>query len=179
MATIHCLTATIRSERQRSRRAGASRPRAKRARVTTPASIYPGALVLLGAGFFLLLQTGGVTAQSLKSIRAQQAEESALNSEVAYTNSVCGTSISASIDWSSAGSWPADESLAAACDGALGAVEAVCRASGGKARAARLTRFVCKGDGSGADLSGGELRYGASPGGNGFSETKTLLDSAL
>jgi len=115
--------------------------------------------------------------QSLKSIRAQQAESEALESEIAYTNSICGGDITSHIDWSSASSWPEDESLASACDGALSALEAICRA--GADRASSISRFVCSGDGSGASLSGGTLEYGASPGENGFADTKEYLDGTL
>lgn len=118
-------------------------------------------------------------AQSLKEIRSQNAEDSALDREVAYTESVCGTSISASIDWRSAAGWPDGVSIVAPCDGALGALEAICRTKDGKSRAQRISRFICAGDGTGASLRGGALRYGASPGDNGFSETKALLDSEL
>lgn len=118
-------------------------------------------------------------AQSLKSIRAQQSESDTLDDEVSYTNSVCGGAISSEINWSTAADWPEGESLAAACDGALSALEAICRADGGKGRASKITRFVCTGDGAGPSLSGGVLEYGASPGDNGFTDTKDYLDSAL
>lgn len=122
---------------------------------------------------------GAAAAQSLKEIRAHEAEEKALNREVAYTRSVCGNSFSASIDWRSAADWPESVSLTGACDGALGALEAICRDGKGKIRAKRVTKFVCAGDGSGASLRGGTLRYGASPGDNGFADTKAVLDSQL
>lgn len=122
---------------------------------------------------------GGASAQSLKEIRARETNEQALEREVAYTRSVCGHSITATIDWRSSADWPEGVSLAASCDGALGALEAICRDRTGKAKAKRVTRFVCAGDGGGASLRGGVLRYGASPGENGFSETKALLDGAL
>lgn len=124
-----------------------------------------------------IVLSAAASAQSLKEIRAREAEESSLDREVAYTESVCGHSISATIDWRSAANWPEDVSLAVSCDGALGALEAVCRDGNSEAR--RITRFVCAGDGSGASLSSGALRYGASPDDNGFSSTKALLDSEL
>lgn len=138
-------------------------------RVVTGAALVAFALTFLAPAM----------AQSLKEMRSQNAEDSALDREVAYTESVCGTSIGASIDWRSAASWPDGVSIVASCDGALGALEAICRTKDGKSRAQRITRFVCAGDGSGASLHGGTLRYGASPGDNGFSETKALLDSEL
>ncbi len=124
-----------------------------------------------------LVMSAAASAQSLKEIRAREAEESSLDREVAYTESVCGNSISVTIDWRSAANWPEHISLASSCDGALGALEAVCREDQNKAR--RVTRFVCAGDGSGASLRGSTLRYGASPGDNGFSSTKAMLDSVL
>lgn len=113
----------------------------------------------------------GSAAQSLRDLRAQEAEERALDREVAYTSEVCGRSIDSSIDWSSAASWSAKESLADACDGALSAVETICRA--GKKNVVRA--FVCAGDGSGPSLSGGTLRYGASPGANGYARTLAVI----
>jgi hypothetical protein len=138
-------------------------------RAATVAAVFVCALTLLAPA----------TAQSLKEMRSQNAEDGALDREAAYTESVCGTSISASIDWRSAADWPAGVSIVASCDGALGALEAICRTKDGKSRAKRISRFVCAGDGSGASLSGGTLRYGASPYDNGFTETKKLLDSDL
>lgn len=83
------------------------------------------------------------------------------------------------IDWNSAATWPENASIADACGGALSALEAVCRSGKGKARASSLSSFVCAGDGSGPSLSGGTFRYGASPGVNGFAETKSYLVGAL
>jgi hypothetical protein len=112
-------------------------------------------------------------AQSLKELRARQAEEAALAREAAYTSAVCGRTIATRIDWSSARGWPEDESLAAACDGALGALEAACRAGRRDVR-----EFVCAGDGSGPTRSGATLRYGAAPQASGFAETKAYLETS-
>jgi hypothetical protein len=111
-------------------------------------------------------------AQSLKESRAQQSEERTLEREAAFTQSVCGSNIDVMIDWRTAADWPEGASIAASCDGALAALEAACR----KGNAPRVTRFVCAGDGSGASLRGGTLRYGASPGDNGFAETRPVLE---
>ncbi len=119
------------------------------------------------------------SAQSLRELRAREADDDALAREVAYTRSICENTLTGAIDWPSASGWPPDKSLAASCDGALGALEAMCRSQGGKARAQRIMHFVCAGDGAGASLSGASLRYGASPGGGGFDETIALLESAL
>ncbi|MBB5517930.1 hypothetical protein [Amphiplicatus metriothermophilus] len=127
------------------------------------------------AAFGTLAAAPAGALQSLKSLRAQEAEERALAAEVGYTNSVCGASIEAVIDWRSADGWPEDESLADACDGALGALEAVCRAGGDRARS--ISTFVCAGDGAGPSLRGSVLRYGATPGGDGFGETRRFLES--
>ena len=115
---------------------------------------------------------GPAAAQSLKESRAQQSEERALEREAAFTQSVCGSTIDVFIDWRSAADWPDGASIASSCDGALAALEAVCR----KGNAPRVTRFVCAGDGSGASLRGGTLRYGASPGDNGFAETRSVIE---
>ncbi|MEL7487610.1 MAG: hypothetical protein AAGJ87_10395, partial [Pseudomonadota bacterium] len=118
-------------------------------------------------------------AQSLRSIRAQQTEQQTLSSEVAYTNSVCDSAISARIDWSTVAQWPEGVSLARACDGALSAVEAICRTQSGKTRVARIRSFTCRGDGGGPSLKGGDLSYGASADGGAFAETKAYLDGKL
>ncbi len=130
-------------------------------------------------GVFCALLFGVASAQSLKELRGRDAEEAALDREVAYTQSVCDSSIHATIDWRSAADWPDDVSLTLSCDGALGALEAFCRTADGKSQAQKVTHFVCAGDGAGASLSGGTLRYGATPGDNGFVDTKALIDSAL
>lgn len=117
-----------------------------------------------------ILVAGAANAQSLKSLRAQEAENKALAAEVEYTSEVCGVSIRASIDWSRAAKWPADQSLTEACDGALSAVEASCR-KGSKP----IRQFTCGGDGSGPSLKGTSLYYGASPGGDAYNETVAVL----
>jgi len=109
---------------------------------------------------------------SLRDLREEDEIARRLASEVAYTSSVCGAPISSAVEWRSLGNWPAFADLVSACDGALGAVEASCRA--GRTRLVR--RFVCAGDASGPSLSGGVLRFGASPVGDAFAETKALLD---
>jgi hypothetical protein len=118
------------------------------------------------------------SAQSLREIRAREADNEAFSSEVAYTRLLCENGLTGEIDWSSAADWPSDQSLAAACDGALGALEAMCRSDAGKARAQRITHFVCAGDGDGASLRGETLRYGASPGSGGFDDVMALLEGA-
>lgn len=112
-------------------------------------------------------------AQSLREMRAREAEERDLQREADFTARVCGGSISASIDWSTVADWPEDASIASACDGALAALEAVCRDGRG---AGEISSFVCAGDGTGASVSGGEFTYGASPGDSSFSDAKAVLD---
>ena len=116
-------------------------------------------------------------AQSLKSMRAQEAEEQLLQSEVDYTNSVCSADIAASINWSTASDWPDGVSLAETCGGALSALEAICRSADGQAMAQDIDEFVCEGDGAGPSLSGGVLTYGASPSGGAYSETSDYLSN--
>ncbi len=115
--------------------------------------------------------------QPLKTIRAREVEERQLDREAGFTGKVCGTSIQTSIDWSSTTGWPENVSIAKACDGALGALEAICRAD--SSRGSKVNSFVCTGDGSGPSLSGGTLYYGATPGGNGFGATKSYLEGEL
>lgn len=126
---------------------------------------------------WLSIMTAGASAQSLRSLRQQEADNIALAREAAYTSSVCGAPISARIDWSSASSWPEGESLAAACDGALGAIETICRND--RARGGKIRSFVCAGDGAGPSLSGGTFRYGAAPGEDGYSSSLDYLQSSL
>lgn len=131
-----------------------------------------GLLVLFSCA--AALSAAGASAQSLKDLRAQERENRELARQAAFTSEVCGQTIAASIDWASAADWPAGESLAAVCDGALGAVETVCR----RGRTKVVSRFVCAGDGSGAELSGKTLRFGASPGGNGYAATLAEIGAA-
>ncbi|MEK7266113.1 MAG: hypothetical protein AAB227_08450 [Pseudomonadota bacterium] len=118
--------------------------------------------------------SGVAGSQSLRDLRAQDADDRALAREAAYTSEVCGRPIAASIDWASAKTWPADQSLVDACDGALAAVETICRAG----RKNVVHQFVCAGDGSGSSLAGKTLRYGASPGGNGYAATLATIGAA-
>lgn len=136
------------------------------------------ASILLGLGA-LVFSASAAMSQSLKSLRQHEADEAELNREAAYTSSVCGSALSAKIDWNSAASWPADTSLAAACDGALGAIETICRSDNGKSRGAKVKIFICAGDGSGPSLSGGTFSYGATPGGDGYSDSLPYLEQAL
>ena len=124
---------------------------------------------LAGIGLAVFI-AGSASAQSLKSLRAQEAENTALAAEAEYTSEVCGVSVSASINWSRATKWPADQSLAEACDGALSAVEAACRKGSKPVR-----KFTCGGDGKGPSLNGTSLYYGASPGGDAYNETVAVL----
>lgn len=115
--------------------------------------------------------------QPLSEIRAREQAEKQLRDEAAFTSKVCGTSVRARIDWSTAQDWPANANIAKSCDGALSALEAVCRSN--KSKGSKVKSFVCKGDGSGPGLSGSTLVYGASPGSKGFGATKSMLDDAL
>lgn len=124
-----------------------------------------------------ILAASGAVAQSLKSLRQQEADNAALAREAAFTRSVCRSSVDARIDWGSASSWPEGESLASACDGALGALETICRSD--RARGSKVSSFVCGGDGGGPSLSGGTFRYGASPGGDSYSDSLPFLEGAL
>jgi hypothetical protein len=130
--------------------------------------------ILLALSCAAALSAATASAQSLRDLRAQERENRELARQAAFTSEVCGRTISASIDWISAADWPAGESLAAVCDGALGAVETVCR----RGRKDVVERFVCAGDGDGAALSGKTLRYGAAPGGNGYAQTLAEIGAA-
>lgn len=121
-----------------------------------------------------LLSAAGASAQSLKDLRARERDNRELARQAAFTSEVCGRTIAATIDWSTAEDWPARESIAEVCDGALGAVETICR----RGRTNVVHRFICAGDGSGAELSGKTLRYGASPGGNGYAQTLAEIGAA-
>lgn len=129
-------------------------------------------------GLALAMVGGDLNAQSLREARTRDAQEEALSKEAAFTRSVCGSNLTASIDWSSALIWPQEQSLVAACDGALSAIEAICR-RGDKDKANTITRFVCAADGTGPSLSSGTLRYGARVGENSFESTRRFLDGAL
>ncbi len=118
--------------------------------------------------------------RSLEELRIRQAEERQLRQEAAFTSRQCGASIRASINWSRVSRWPdGGRGLARACDGALSAVEAMCRSGKSEQVRKKVRSFQCTGDGSGASLSGSTLRYGARPGSNGFSQTKQVLERSL
>ncbi len=134
-------------------------------------------LICMIATISLPLTLSAIAIQPLKELRAREQEEKKLASEASFTSKTCGTAINASIDWSTAEDWPANVSIAKVCDGALAGLETVCRND--RSKGGQVKNFVCMGDGSGPDFSGNTLSYGASPGSNGFSETKDYLESVL
>lgn len=127
-------------------------PKSKLAAARAVCAFAAGAM-LAGAG------SAALAAQSLKEIRAQQAEERMLEDQAGYTQQLCGIRFSVSIDWSSFDRWPEGADVARACDRGLSEIETQCR----NGEAPRISRFICTGDGSGAYMSGGTLEYGASP----------------
>jgi len=127
--------------------------------------------ILLALAILTGISAATASAQSLKDLRFRERENAELSRQAAFTGEVCGRTISASIDWESAANWPVSASLAGACDGALSAVETICRTG----RQNVVHRFVCAGDGSGADLSGRTLRFGATPRENGYAATLEKL----
>lgn len=131
------------------------------------------------AAAMLAASVGGAAAQSLKEARAREAAERALNREAMYTREICASDLRTRIDWGSATDWPENVSLVSACDGALGALEAICRKPDARPRAQRIADFVCAADGAGASLSGSTLRYGATPGVSGYRHTRAVLDKRL
>lgn len=140
-------------------------------------SVTAGALVVVL--LTMMAVSGEASAQSLREIRAQEAQEGRLAQEAAYTSSLCRISLQTSIDWRSAANWPDDASLPGKCDGALGAIESFCKSDKGRRRVSRINAFVCAADGSGPSLNGGVLRYGADPDRNGFGETRRYLEGKL
>lgn len=134
----------------------------------------PSARTFAAASIMTILASSAALGQSLRDLRAQESENKALAREASYTSEVCDRPLPASIDWSRSMDWPAKVSLAEACDGALGAIETICRA--GKKNVVRS--FVCSGDGSGPSLSGGVLQYGAAPGVNGYAATLATIGAA-
>ncbi len=85
-------------------------------------------------------------AQSLQEQKVQMSEEEALASEVAYTNQLCGSNISASVDWQSFSSADQDPELGLsnACDAALSAIENLCTSEDSQqAIKAQVNQVVC------------------------------------
>ncbi|MCI5048627.1 MAG: hypothetical protein MRY59_14085 [Aquisalinus sp.] len=138
--------------------------------------LFPVAFPAMAAEPYDLVQDD----RPLEEQRIRQAEERELRGEAAYTSGQCGISLSARIDWGRSGSWPnAGRGIARACDGALSAVEAICNSGGADKVRSKIRSFQCSGDGSGPSLSGNTLRFGASPGSNGFGRTRAYLEGAL
>ena len=134
---------------------------------------------LASLAFSLAVSLPTASAESLKERRAQAAEEASLQNEANYTANICGTAIRATILWSTTTTWPANQSIAKACDGALGAIEAMCRTGREADVQAKVKSFQCLGDGSGPSLKGGTMTYGATPGTNGFQQTRNYLERQL
>lgn len=132
---------------------------------------------LLAAFVLTLCAIDVAGAQSLKAARAKDAEFSRLSQEASYTNKMCDASFSARIDWAASRNWPPAISLAEACNGALGAIEAMCRSKEGKAQAGRIAVFTCAGDGRGPVFAGGEMRFGANPRGDSYASMTRFLEA--
>ncbi len=129
-----------------------SAPIRNRARARAFCALLAGAALAGGAA------GPALTAQSLKEIRAQRAEESMLEDQAGYTQELCGIRFSVTIDWSSFDHWPEGADVARACDRGLSEIEMACR----NGETPRVSRFICTGDGSGSRSSGGAIEYGAS-----------------
>ncbi len=114
--------------------------------------------VAIASAILAASANSALAAQSLRQIRAQQAEEGMLEDQAAYTRQLCKISFEVAIDWPSFAHWPEGASIARACDRGLSEIETRCR----NGETPRMTRFVCTGDGSGANFSGGVHTYGAS-----------------
>ncbi len=127
---------------------------------------------------FSAIYTPVLVQESLRDMRAQQQEEMDLQREAAYTANVCDIRLSATINWGRSRNWPENRSLAAACDDALSALEAVCRGGLKKQVQEQISSFQCYGDGSGPNLTGGTLRYGAGASG-GYTRTRDYLEQKL
>ncbi len=131
-----------------------------------------------GSGDYSRFYTPVMVQESLRDMRAQQQEEMDLQREAAYTSNVCDIRLSATINWGRSRNWPQHRSLAAACDDALSALEAVCRGELKKQVQEQISSFQCYGDGSGPNLTGGTLRYGAGASG-GYTRTRDYLEQKL
>ena len=102
-------------------------------------------------------------AQSLQEKKVQISAEQALASEVAYTNQVCGSDISASVDWQSFSSADRDPEfgISSSCDAALSAIENLCTSEDSQqAIKAQVNQVVCtKGASRNVTLRQGTLLF--------------------
>ncbi len=102
-------------------------------------------------------------AQSLQEKKVQMNEEETLASEVAYTNQVCGSDISASVDWQSFSSAEQDIELrlSNSCDAALSAIENLCSSENNQqAIKSQVDQVVCtKGTSRDVTLRQGTLLF--------------------
>ncbi len=124
------------------------------------------------------------TAQSLKERKAQMGQEEALASEVAYTNQVCGSSISASVDWQSFSNadLEAEQGLSGSCDAALSAIENLCaNEQNQEAIRNQVDQVVCsKGSSRGVTLRQGTLMFQMDgPQGNDFEFVRDYLKKQI
>jgi len=124
-----------------------------------------GQWVLIGfiGAITLVLSPALGSAQTLKERKAQLGEEEALASEVAYTNEVCGSNISASVDWQSFSNadLESDADPSGSCDAALSAIENMCTDERGQqAVKGQVSEVVCsKGTSRGVTLQQGTLMF--------------------
>ncbi len=109
-------------------------------------------------GFVLSVQ-----AQSLKQRKEQQIQSAVLQQEVDYTNQVCGSDISAEVDWDSFEAYAVSEMGGAtgSCDAVLSALESLCGDQlSQQAIQERVDQVVCiKGETRDVELMEGTLMF--------------------
>ena len=133
----------------------------------------------MGALALCVLATAG-HAQTLKERKAQQKQTAALQSEVAYTNQICGSAISAEVDWSRYAG-PVREATSS-CDAALSALESLCADQLSQEEIQkRVDQVVCtKGDDRQVSLKKGTLTFQMDgPGLDDFRYIRDYLTSAF
>ena len=131
-------------------------------------------------GLALALVSGGGQAQTLKERKAQQKQSAALQSEVAYTNKICGSTISAEVDWARYAG-PVGEATNS-CDAALSALESLCADQLSQEEIQRrVDQVVCtKGDDREVSLKKGTLTFQMDgPGLDDFRYIRDYLTSAF
>lgn len=157
-----------------------STARAERTRGRRAARIVPVLVTVLLAA---LAVATAASASSLKEQRYREAQNAAFDREVEYTNKLCGSSITARIDWDTLSPLATDinRNLYTQCGAALSAIERMCLCGGSDRVRDHIAALVCTGGLTRSlALDGTQLTYViSSEPSSDFDRLVAFLESAL
>lgn len=133
--------------------------------------ISRGGIALLTIALFFAAAGPGTPraeAASLQDKRHHAAQQAAFDRETDFTNDLCGTALTAKLDWESLSQEPltATSNLYTQCGVALSALEKLCRCGRSSVVRERINHLTCEGGPQrGLTLQAGQLAYTIAPDG--------------